>query len=332
MNGWLPDLRKSVLVLALAVCVFIAFMVILSAKEGNAALVISDMRVANAAKAVDVLEQQNIRYRLEGNYSLYADVQQITEAKIALQNADVVADFPEHNIDWDAQLSKPLHQQIWFFRLLRVGAAALVLIILIVVVFRPMTKDLIRWVNRVDDDDSSNEVSVLTEAEEASLHQTKRLKQATVGLALLIVIGIVSQIAVWLYNDIDMSPLMSDMKVADAAKITDTLNQHEIHYRMDMQYHMLFVDKSKRSDARVALARVGIVQEYPQYKGRVQLPSDTVEQPSDRGQTELPVYMQLWFLQIIRLVAAALVIIVLIQTAMKPMLRALIYPEDSDGE
>lgn len=46
----------------------------------------------------------------------------------------------------------------------------------------------------------------------------------------------------------------------------------------------------------------------------------------------LPVYQQEWFMKVIRLVLAALVIIVLILVVMKPMLKKLIYPEDTHDD
>jgi flagellar M-ring protein FliF len=44
---------------------------------------------------------------------------------------------------------------------------------------------------------------------------------------------------------------------------------------------------------------------------------------------ELPIYEQEWFMRLARLIAAVLVIIVLIIFIVRPMLKKLIYPEDT---
>jgi flagellar M-ring protein FliF len=50
------------------------------------------------------------------------------------------------------------------------------------------------------------------------------------------------------------------------------------------------------------------------------------------AEVELPVYQQPWFMKMFRLGMAALVIIVLIVVVMRPMLRKLIYPEDTHDD
>lgn len=165
--------------------------------------------------------------------------------------------------------------------------------------------------------------------EENKLISVDVLRQATLVLALVICIGIAFSIILWA-KEPDMRPLMADLRVADAVKIVDVLEQHGIDYRIDLAHHMLYIPEEDNQKARIALARVGVVIEYPDYQGRVIVPKR-----SDAELKAMPVYQQPMFMKIARLVTAAIVIIVLILVVMKPMLRKLIYPEDDweeDGE
>ncbi|NQZ07472.1 MAG: hypothetical protein HRT35_09960 [Algicola sp.] len=150
------------------------------------------------------------------------------------------------------------------------------------------------------------------------------IRQAILVLFIVICVGVAFNIILWAKKP-DMRPLLDDMREAQAAKIVDVLEQQGIRYKVDMDNHKLYVVEERSIEARLALSRVGIIIEYPPYWG-------AVEKPKISGEAALaiPVYEQLWFKKIVRLFAAAMVIIALIWALIRPVLRVLMYPDDID--
>ena len=58
-------------------------------------------------------------------------------------------------------------------------------------------------------------------------------------------------------------PLIQDMRLVDSVKIADVLEQERIYYYADVKNHMLYVNQEQSELARVSLAKIGIVIEYP---------------------------------------------------------------------
>lgn len=145
------------------------------------------------------------------------------------------------------------------------------------------------------------------------------LRISTLVLALIICIGIAISIFVWSSDSAPpMRPLLNNLSVADAPKVMDVLDENEIWYRIDLQRHMLYVAKAQSEEARTALATVGMVVEYPKYHGKV------IVKPSSVDYTVLPIYLQPWFMDAMRLLAGFLVIFTLTFAVLRPALKALI--------
>jgi len=59
-------------------------------------------------------------------------------------------------------------------------------------------------------------------------------------------------------------PLIQDMRLVDSVKIADVLEKERIDYYADVKNHMLYVNQEQSELARVSLAKIGIVIEYPE--------------------------------------------------------------------
>lgn len=127
-------------------------------------------------------------------------------------------------------------------------------------------------------------------------------------------------------------PLVQDTKLVDSVKIADILEQNNVQYVTDIKAHMIFVSQDDNVRARIALARAGIVVDYPSYTSKRELAevcADALEQL--QAQEEIPMWEQPWFMRALKLIMGGLIIIVLILAIVRPMLRELIYPQkDSD--
>ncbi|MCJ8267875.1 MAG: hypothetical protein MJK04_00560 [Psychrosphaera sp.] len=152
------------------------------------------------------------------------------------------------------------------------------------------------------------------------------VRQALLILLIVIFTGVAFSIILWAKQP-DMRPLLDDMREAQAAKIVDVLEQQGIGYKIEMEHHKLYVVKEDSVAARLALSRVGIVIEYPPYVGPVDRPKMSAEDVA-----KMPLHKLPWFQKIVRLVAAAVVNIILIWLLLRPLLRALILPNGEDDE
>ncbi|MCP4255833.1 MAG: hypothetical protein GY775_21020, partial [Candidatus Scalindua sp.] len=86
---------------------------------------------------------------------------------------------------------------------------------------------------------------------------------------LLLVLGISMLLAIfvvkWANEDSPVyRPLIQDMRLVDSVKIADVLDQERIYYYADVKNHMLYVNQEQSELARVSLAKIGIVIEYPE--------------------------------------------------------------------
>lgn len=157
---------------------------------------------------------------------------------------------------------------------------------------------------------------------------TATLRQTALGLILVCCLIITNSIIEWA-NEIEMRPMLMDVRVADSVKIVDVLDQHAIAYYLDLAGHILYVESAKKDQARVALARVGIVIEYPPFTPLPVFSAFSVEQTTDDQQPK-PFYEQEGFLKIFRSAIAGLVVMMLIFSVARPALRALISPDDNN--
>ena len=143
----------SVIIINLA---FIAGIFLWTLEPDNT-LLMNNLRTTQAIKVIDVLEQQDIEYNAERG-ALIVSPRDLEAIKTALQWADINTEdaaFYQLFKSNKSEPSKPKHigQQPWFMKLMRLFAAAMVFIVLILRVMRPMLKDLIA----LNDTDKDND-------------------------------------------------------------------------------------------------------------------------------------------------------------------------------
>lgn len=156
-------------------------------------------------------------------------------------------------------------------------------------------------------------------------------RQVILVAALVICVAISIFVVVWAQEP-DYRPLVQDIRLVDAVKIADVLDQNRIHYRAEIHSHMLWVSEEQTIDARIALARAGIEIDYPPIQQRYELAkvcgefNPALYQGFEQG---APIWEQTWAMRALKLVMGGLIIIVLILAIVRPMLRSLIYPEEN---
>ncbi|KZN52364.1 hypothetical protein N474_23260 [Pseudoalteromonas luteoviolacea CPMOR-2] len=125
-------------------------------------------------------------------------------------------------------------------------------------------------------------------------------------------------------------PLIQDMRLVDSVKIADVLDQERIYYYADVKNHMLYVNQEQSELARVALAKIGIVIEYPQITKHTDLNKayDEFIKQTKAEEENGKVWERPWFFKLVKLVMGATIIIVLIFTVVRPALASIIYDED----
>jgi len=125
-------------------------------------------------------------------------------------------------------------------------------------------------------------------------------------------------------------PLIQDMRLVDSVQISDVLDQERIYYYADVKNHMLYVNQEQTELARVSLAKIGIVIEYPEITKHSDLNKaydEFIKQKKELETTGL-LWQQPWFFKIIKLVMGALVIIILMLSIVRPALKEIILDED----
>lgn len=125
-------------------------------------------------------------------------------------------------------------------------------------------------------------------------------------------------------------PLIQDMRLVDSVKIADVLEQERIYYYADVKNHMLYVNQEQSELARVSLAKIGIVIEYPEITKHTDLNRayDEFIKQKKREEETGNVWQRPWFFKLVKLVLGALVIIILILAVVRPALKSIIYDRD----
>lgn len=125
-------------------------------------------------------------------------------------------------------------------------------------------------------------------------------------------------------------PLVQDMRLVDAVLISDILDQERIAYYADVKNHMLYVDQAKTEHARISLAKVGIVINYPKIVKHSDLDEayQAFLEQNSRAQAEAELWEQPWFIEVLRLTMAAIILIVFILSVVRPALVAFISEQD----
>lgn len=141
-------------------------------------------------------------------------------------------------------------------------------------------------------------------------------------------------VLIWAKTDSPIyRPLIQDMRLVDSVEIVDVLEQEEIEYYSDVKNHMLYIDRAKSDLARIALAKRGFVIEYPEITKHSDLNKAYDEFSKQQKVKELngKIWEQPTFLPLVKLVIGGLVIIVLILTVIRPMLRQFLLGEEDES-
>ncbi|MDK2596853.1 hypothetical protein QNM18_17520 [Pseudoalteromonas sp. P94(2023)] len=125
-------------------------------------------------------------------------------------------------------------------------------------------------------------------------------------------------------------PLIQDMRLVDSVKIADVLDQERIYYYTDVKNHMLYVNQEQSELARVSLAKIGYVIEYPEITKHTDLNKayDAFIKQKKLEEEAVKIWQSAWFFKLVKLVIGGLVIIVLILAIIRPALASIIYDED----
>ena len=120
------------------------------------------------------------------------------------------------------------------------------------------------------------------------------------------------------------------MRLVDSVKIADVLDQERIYYYADVKNHMLYVNQEQSELARVSLAKIGIVIEYPEITKHADLNKaygEFIKQKKLEEETG-KLWQRPWFIKLVKLVMGALIIIVLILSVVRPALASILLDED----
>ncbi|MBQ4834846.1 hypothetical protein [Pseudoalteromonas luteoviolacea] len=125
-------------------------------------------------------------------------------------------------------------------------------------------------------------------------------------------------------------PLIQDMRLVDSVKIADVLDQERIYYYTDVKNHMLYVNQEQSELARVSLAKIGYVIEYPEITKHTDLNKayDAFIKQKKLEEEAVKIWQSAWFFKLVKLVIGGLVIIALILAIVRPALASIIYDED----
>ena len=121
--------------------------------------------------------------------------------------------------------------------------------------------------------------------------------------------------------------MLKEIKIS-AVKIIDALEASDISYVTRLDNQMILVNDEDIDYARVALARIGIVIDYPDVKQMA-----NASEACDVLETKIfeyaidpntPITEKPYFLKLVKLIMGALVIIVLILSVVRPALKQLL--------
>jgi flagellar biosynthesis/type III secretory pathway M-ring protein FliF/YscJ len=163
----------------------------------------------------------------------------------------------------------------------------------------------------------------------------EQLKQIPIIIVLAICLCLAVFVILWA-NEPERRPLIQNILVVDAVKIIDVLDVSGIPYTSNLANKMILVNDEDMDRARLALAKVGYVVEYPDIKEMIgsneacSSLETTLKEQAKEQRTNRPLFEQPWFLKIMKLVMGALVIIVLILSVVRPALFALIGDDTED--
>ncbi len=141
----LSTTKQYSLMLFFAVCVLFGVYFVKWLGEPNFRPIINDISVIDSSKAVDILEQHEIKYKVDvAQRILYIDVARSVEAKLALAKAGFDMEYPKYVKIEKAQSECEAEQRVVIIAsMLKPIIGALIIIVLLVGLVRPILKVLV---------------------------------------------------------------------------------------------------------------------------------------------------------------------------------------------
>jgi flagellar biosynthesis/type III secretory pathway M-ring protein FliF/YscJ len=130
-------------------------------------------------------------------------------------------------------------------------------------------------------------------------------------------------------KEVSYRPLVQDLRLINAVEVVDVLDQYKIDYRVDFENHLLYVNQQQTIDAKVALARIGLSIDYPKFSKHSDLQQafDELAKSLHHQQQDLPYTQQPWFMELVRLVLAAFMVILVV---VRPLIKELFDFKDEE--
>ncbi|MGJ8692757.1 MAG: hypothetical protein ACSHW0_09775 [Thalassotalea sp.] len=156
-------------------------------------------------------------------------------------------------------------------------------------------------------------------------------KEQTKQILLVFFLTICMALAIFVVswaNEPERRPLIQNITLVDAVKIIDALEASDISYVTRLDNQMILVKDEDMDYARVALARIGIVIDYPDVRQMA-----NASEACDILETKIfeyaqnpntPITEKPYFLKLVKLMMGAMIIIVLIFSVVRPALRKLL--------
>ena len=314
------SLHYGILVLsAFFVMVFFSF-----ASEPDMEPLVSDIRLVNAVKIIDVLSSNGIEAKaVPQEKILWVEARKIHQARAILAEAGIdigvsLEDNKVTNTLANCETESSHQCQIKQERLVRYAIAGLVMIVLIVTVVRPSINELISGKLSLNE-------SVINDKQMMRRLSNRQLLIAIISIvgAVFVCIGIVRFV-----HQPDMRPLINDLTKTDAVLVADVLNQNKVRYYADHQSHMLYVDAMNETRARLALARIGIDVDYPSIKETLLSEAELEAKGKQAVSKNELFYTHPVFIKLIRFVLAAIVLLVILLSFIRPILNVLTRDEN----
>jgi flagellar biosynthesis/type III secretory pathway M-ring protein FliF/YscJ len=145
-------LRQATLTLALIICVGVAISIISWAKEPEMRVLINDLRQVDAVQVTDLLEQHTLWYKTDSDsHMLYIADDDSNYARLLLSTIGIEINYPKYspldiktlellNLEPEGEQAKLFYQQPVVIKMYRLSLSALIIIVLILVVMRPMLR------------------------------------------------------------------------------------------------------------------------------------------------------------------------------------------------
>jgi flagellar biosynthesis/type III secretory pathway M-ring protein FliF/YscJ len=307
----------------IVVCLGIIFSIVSWVKEPNFRLLKANISLENTAKAADILDLYKIQYRMDlSHHSLQVDSAKYVQAIVALKDAGIkMPELPKYSAKVASAMAstaieqgyQPTYLQPWFMEMFRLVMASLVVIVLIVSIIRPLLLNSL-------DTDHKNHPDTVDKPQPLPLNQLIQIpvfKQALLFVMLTITVTTALGAIIWAKKP-PMRPLINDLHQVNAVQVTDSLEQHRIKYLVKPDSNILYVAKDDSQRARLVLAKIGVMIEYPRYSP---LDIETLKwlksKPDDQEFSQFK-------LKLLRLTIAGLTVLCLIIFIARPLVKHLL--------